>query len=53
MSVKNGFTNIIFHNYAKIKVDSNDSLPLKKIMTFYNVKPVSNTDKHSYYYNML
>ena len=28
---------VISHNYGKIKVDSYDSLPLEKIMTFYNV----------------
>ena len=33
-SVKSGITYIIFHNYAKIKVDSYDSLPLEKKMLF-------------------
>ena len=44
------------HNYAKIKVDSYDSLPLEKAMNFCNViiliKWVWNEDKNNYYYNM-
>ena len=35
--VKSGFTYVISHNYAKIKVDSCNSLPLEKTMTFRNV----------------
>ena len=46
-----------YHNYAKIKVDSYDSLPLEKTMTFHDViiliKSVWNKDKNSYYYNIL
>ena len=37
-SVKSGITYIISHNYPAIKVDSYDSLPLEKTMTFCNVK---------------
>ena len=37
ISVKRGITDIISHDYAKIKVDSYVSLPAKKAMTFYNV----------------
>ena len=41
------------HDYAKIKVDSFDSLPLEKAMTFHHViiliKSVFNRDKNSYY----
>ena len=33
----NSIYNIIFHNYAKIKVDSEDSLPLEKTITFHDV----------------
>ena len=36
-NVKSGITYIISHNYAKIKLDSYDSLPLEKTMTFFNV----------------
>ena len=47
-------THVISHNYAKIKVDSYDSLPLEKISTFHNVikliKLVFN--KNHYYYNI-
>ena len=35
--VKIGITYIISHNYATIKVDSYDSLPLEKTMTLHNV----------------
>ena len=34
ISIKSGITNIISHNYSKIKVDSHDSLPLEQAMTF-------------------
>ena len=37
ISVKSGIAYINFHNYATIKVDSYDSLPLEKGMTLrYN-----------------
>ena len=56
IAVKRRITYIIFYNYAKIKVDSYDSLPLEKILTFYNVtiliKSVFNKDKNNYYYNI-
>ena len=54
--VKSGIINIISHNYAKIKVDSYDSLPLGKTMTFHDfiilIKSVFNKDKNNYYYNI-
>ena len=34
ISIKSGITNAISHNYSKLKVDSYDSLPLEKAMTF-------------------
>ena len=37
ISEKSGIAYIIIHNFAKIKVDSYDSLPLEKTMTFHNV----------------
>ena len=56
VSIKSGFTNIISHNYAKIKVDSHDSLPLEKAMIFHVViifiKSVFNKDKNNYYCNI-
>ena len=43
-------------NYVKIKVDSYDSLPLEKTMTFHNViiliKSVCNKDENNYCYNI-
>ena len=54
MSIKNCFTYIIPHNYAKIKVYSYDSLSLEKTMTFHDViiliKSVFNKDKNNHYY---
>ena len=34
---KNGITNNINHNFAKIRIDSYKSLPSEKILTFHNV----------------
>ena len=43
------------HNFAKIRIDSYDSLPIEKILTFHNViiliKSVVNGNKNEYYYN--
>ena len=56
MSVKRGITYVISHNYAKIKVDSYDSLSLEKAVTFHNViilsKSVWNKNKNIYHYNI-
>ena len=56
ISIKSGITDKVSHNYAENKVDSCDSLPLEKIMTFHNViilvKAVWNKDKNNYYYNI-
>ena len=45
------------HYYAKIKVDSYESLPLQKTLTVHNViiiiKSVFNEDKNNYYYNII
>ena len=55
-SVKSGGIYMISYNYAKIKVDLYDSLPLEKIMTFHNViiliKLICNKDKNNCYYNI-
>ena len=37
VGVKSGISYVISHNYVKIKVDSYDSLPLERTMTFHNV----------------
>ena len=46
----------ISQNYAKIKVDYYNSLPLEKTMTFHNliilIKSVFNKDKNNYYCNI-
>ena len=49
-------TYIFSHSFAKIKVDSDDSLPVEKRLTLHNViihiKPVLNKDKNYYYYEI-
>ena len=37
ISVKSGITYIVSHNHSKIKVDSYNSLPLEKTVTFHNI----------------
>ena len=53
ISLKSGITYIFSHYFAKIKVDSYDSLPIEKILTLNNViiniKSVLNKDKNYYY----
>ena len=34
---KSGITNVFDYNYAKIKADSYNSLPLEKILNFHNL----------------
>ena len=45
-----------FHGYAKIKVNSNNSLPLEKTMTFHNViiliRSVFNKNKNNNYFSI-
>ena len=49
LSQKSSITYIFCHYFAKIKVDSSDSLPIKKTLTLHNViiviKSVLNKDK--------
>ena len=56
ISQKGGITYVFSHYYAKIKVDSYDSLPLEKTLTFHNVviliTSVFDKDKNNYYFNM-
>ena len=56
IGVESGITYVISHSYVKIKVDSYDSLPLEKALTFYNVmiliKSGFNKDKNNYYYDL-
>ena len=56
ISKKSGITNSINHNFGKIRIDSYNSLPIKKILTFHKViiliKSVVNKNKNKYYYNI-
>ena len=56
LSLKSSITYVSSHYYAKIKVDSYDSLPIEKTLTLHIViiliKPVLNKDKNHYYYKM-
>ena len=56
IGVKASITYVVSHNYAKIKINSYDSLPLEKTMTFGNAiilnTSVFNKDKNNYYYNI-
>ena len=56
ISKKSGITYIFSHYFAKIKVDSYDSLPIEKRLTFHNViihiKSVLNKDKNHQYYKI-
>ena len=56
ISVKRGITYVISHNYAKIKVNSYDSLSVEKTVTFHNViilsKSFWNKNKNIYHYNI-
>ena len=54
--VKSSITYIFSHYYAKIKVDSNGSLPIEKRLFLHDViiliKSVLNKDKNHYYSNI-
>ena len=56
ISQKSGTTNRINYNFRKIKTDSYNSLPIKKILTVHNVtiliKSVVNKNENKYYYNI-
>ena len=56
ISLKSGIAYIFSHYFAKIKVDSYDSLPIEKRLTLNNViiliKLVHNKDRNHYYYEM-
>ena len=53
ISEKTGITDSINHNYGKIRIYSNNSLPIEKILTFHNVliliKLVVNESKNNCY----
>ena len=56
ISLKSGITYIFSHYFAKIKIDSYDSLPIEKRLTLDNViiviKTVLNKDKNHYCYKI-
>ena len=53
---KGDITDSINHNFGRIIIDSYNSLPIEKILTFCNViiliKLVINKNKKEYYYNI-
>ena len=55
-TLKNSITYVISHNYARIKIDSHDTLPLEKILTLHTlirlIKSVFSKDQNNYYYNI-
>ena len=55
ISEKNSIIVLII-NFARIRIDSYNSLPIEKILTFNNViilfKSVVNKNKNNYYYNI-
>ena len=56
ISLKSGITYIFSHYFAKIKIDSYNSLQIEKILILHNVilliKSVLNKDKNHYYYKI-
>ena len=58
ISKKNGITNsiiIVYNSFGKIRIDSYNSLAIKKILTFHVIMPtnsVVNKNEDKYYYNI-
>ena len=55
IGIKSDITYVVSHNYAKIKGDPYNSLPLEKTLTFYviiHIRSVCNKDQNHYYYNI-
>ena len=56
ISQKGGTAYVFSHNYARIKIDSHDSLPLGKTLTLDNIiiliTSVVNNNQIHYYYNI-
>ena len=56
ISKKSDITYSINHNFTIIRIDSYDSLPTEKILTFHNViiliKSIVNKYRNNYYYNI-
>ena len=53
---KSGITDIINHNFAKIRIESYNSLAIEKILSFHDVmiliNSVVNKNKNEYYHNI-
>ena len=56
VSKKSDAKYIINHNFARIRIDSHNSLPIEKTLTFHNViiliKSVFIKNKNNYYFNI-
>ena len=56
ISEKRDITGCINHNFARTRIDSYNSLPIEKTVTFHNViiliKSVVNKNENSYFYNI-
>ena len=56
ISEKRDITGCINHNFARIRTDSYNSLPIEKAVTFHNViiliKSVVNKNENNYYFNV-
>ena len=52
--LKRDISCVVSYNYAKIKIDSDDNLPLEKTLNMYNIliliKSVFNKNHNHYYY---
>ena len=53
---RSGIVDIISQDFARIRIETSNSLPIEKILTFQNViiliKLVVNNNENNYYYNM-
>ena len=56
LSEKSGITDSVNHSFGRIRIDSYNSLPIEKILTFHNaiilIKSVVNKNKNEHYYNI-
>ena len=52
ISEESGITDLISHNFARIRIDSYNSLPKEKTFTFHNVIIFINKNRNDYYYNI-
>ena len=57
LSGKKVLLQIVFnHNFGELRIDSYNSLPIEKILTFHyviiHIKSVVNKHKNEYYYNI-